>query len=55
MSQSLEAFDTSQPIAISLISSDASPEPYPKKKTDLVEGRNNMLRRKTHESCIKHF
>lgn len=24
-------------------------------KTDLVEGRNNMLRRKTHESCIKHF
>jgi hypothetical protein len=23
------------------------------KKADLVEGRNNMLRRKTHESCIK--
>ncbi|CRL03568.1 CLUMA_CG016726, isoform A [Clunio marinus] len=28
---------------------------YPTRQTDLVEGRNNMLRRKTHESCIKYF
>lgn len=61
--QTHERDHVSPPIAASLISLEAfhlSLNPLCtgwslQKKTDLVEGRNNMLRRKTHESCIKHF